>query len=353
MAGLAWAPGRATHSGRAAAPRAAQGPEGGLRCGRTGPAAAADPAAPHALQVQHPLGNPKERELPGSEFPLCISTSARAPLAEIWSATDLDVADACSGTVGSPRATPLRRRSDPSELSQFLAGLGAKWQPPGFKGLQGRATPGATPGATPVRHVDGRAAQRGAGGGGAGGGGDGDGDEGGDEGGVEGGCGIGAIGPPITPKPAASGLVTPQAATATWGGADEPGAAAAAAAATATATVVASGAHPVAAKKADQAKLAAFLTQKYGAGGGTVAADRATSASDDEDDDGMMQCMSEKIAQQYGASSGKVAAGAVTSTGDDNDDDGTMQCMGEKTRDERDAELRSEAIYVDLEDTQW
>ena len=84
--------------------------------------------------VQHPLGNPKERELPGSEFPLCISTSARAPLAEVWSATA--AADAAADERGEAEGA-ARRRSDPSELSQFLAGLGAKWQPPGFKGLQG------------------------------------------------------------------------------------------------------------------------------------------------------------------------------------------------------------------------
>jgi hypothetical protein len=56
--------------------------------------------------VQHPLGNPKERELPGSEFPLCISTSARAPLAEVWSATA--AADAAADERGEAEGAARR-----------------------------------------------------------------------------------------------------------------------------------------------------------------------------------------------------------------------------------------------------
>ena len=305
--------------------------------------------------VQHPLGNPKERELPGSEFPLCISTSARAPLAEVWSAAA--AADAAAAD-GSEAEGAARRRSDPSELSQFLAGLGAKWQPPGFKGLQGRAA------AVASRNGD-SDGQRGAGGSGEGNGGEGGGGEGGDgEGGGEGSGSGGETGGEIgsvttTPRPEAPILVAPHAATsATWSGADELGAevaaatpatlTAAAAPAPAAAAAAPASIAPAQTKKADQAKLAAFLAQKYGAGGSRAAADVVTSAGDSggDDDDDMMECMSEKLAQKYGVGGSRLEADVVICTGGDSDDG--MECMGEKTRAERDAELRSEA--VDLED---
>ena len=76
--------------------------------------------------VQHPLANPQERA-----FPLCVSTSASAPLAEIW-ACSASEEDGASGA--TPAESRKRRRSDPSELSQFLAKMGASWQPPSFKG---------------------------------------------------------------------------------------------------------------------------------------------------------------------------------------------------------------------------
>ena len=64
--------------------------------------------------LQHPLGNPQEREPSAS---ICNRTTARQPLGEVWSAADPD---------GS-----ARRQSDPSELSRWLVSLGAQWQAPG------------------------------------------------------------------------------------------------------------------------------------------------------------------------------------------------------------------------------
>ena len=64
--------------------------------------------------LQHPLGNPQEREPSAS---ICNRTTARQPLGEVWSAADPD---------GS-----ARRQSDPSELSRWLVSQGAQWQAPG------------------------------------------------------------------------------------------------------------------------------------------------------------------------------------------------------------------------------
>ena len=60
------------------------------------------------------------------------------------------------------------------------------------------------------------------------------------------------------------------------------------------------------AKAAGQAKLAAFLLNKYGAGGSRLAAGEAATSADEE-----------------------------------------VVCEGEKTREERDAELRGEAVSLD------
>ena len=66
--------------------------------------------------LQHPLGNPTEREAErgGGEFPVCNHTTARAPLALVWCRAE--------GVVpGAP--------SDPSEFSSWLVRLGADWRP--------------------------------------------------------------------------------------------------------------------------------------------------------------------------------------------------------------------------------
>ena len=66
--------------------------------------------------LQHPLGNPKEREAEGGEggeFPVCNQTSTRAPLAQVWSSVE-----GVAAGLGS----------DPSEFSRWLVNLGADWR---------------------------------------------------------------------------------------------------------------------------------------------------------------------------------------------------------------------------------